>query len=353
MSGLRILSFGAGAIGTYIGGSLALQGSQVVFVERPSVVDELRGRGLKLRLPDGEHTIQNPLVVPSVHDALTYGPFDAAVFAVKSYDTAAALAGLREVQDRLPPFISLQNGVENEGLLAEFLSPERVIPATVTSAVGRRGAGDIFLERLRGMGVAAGHPLSLRLVEELNRAGLQAKLYPNAAAMKWSKMLTNLIANATSAILDMPPAEIFKHPDLFRLEVAQLQETLQVMAAGRIPVVNLPGTPVRLLAFGVQRLPARLLQPLLQKAAGSGRGGKMPSFHIDLHTGRGQSEVDYLNGAVVRAGQRLGIPAPVNLVLKETLLALTAGTQSKETYAHRPDVLLMKLEEHTGTKIRR
>ena len=156
-------------------------------------------------------------------------------------------------------------------------------------------------------------------------------------------MLTNLIANASSAILDMPPAEIFANPNLYRLEVEQLRETLAVMQAQSINVVDLPGTPVRLLAFAVRTLPLAISRPFLAKAVGSGRGGKMPSFHIDLHSGRGKSEIDYLNGAVVRAGQKTGIPTPVNQVLTETLLKLTRSESSISQFAHQPERLLEQL----------
>ena len=118
-----------------------------------------------------------------------------------------------------------------------------------------------------------------------------------------------------------------------------LQETLAVMSAQGINVTDLPGTPVRALAWGT-RLPAFISRPFMTKAIGGGRGGKMPSFHIDLHAGRGKSEVDYLNGAVVRAGEKLGIPTPVNRVLTDTLLALTRGEQSMDTYSRKPEKLL-------------
>ena len=95
-----------------------------------------------------------------------------------------------------------------------------------------------------------------------------------------------------------------------------------MMEAQGVEVVDLPGTPVRALAFAT-RLPLWVSRPLLGACRGRGRGGKMPSFHIDLHSGRGQSEVEYLHGAVVRSGQNLGVPTPVNKALTETLLALT------------------------------
>jgi 2-dehydropantoate 2-reductase len=217
---------------------------------------------------------------------------------------------------------------------------DKVITGTVTSSIGRRAAGDIVLERLRGVGIAGSHPLSERLVTAFNQAGLNARRYENAADMKWSKLLTNLPANATSAILNMSPAQIFNHPGLFRLEIQQLREALAVMAAQHISLVDLPGTPVRLFGFSIRWLPGFLARQVLRKAIGSGRGGKMPSFHIDLYSGRGKSEVNYLNGAVADYGERLGIKTQANRFLTDTLLALTRNQLPLNTYTNKPEKLL-------------
>lgn len=320
-----------------------MSGQDVVFIERPEIANMLAERGLRLALPTREQTVTRPRMATSVEDALAGGGFDFAIFAVKSFDTLPLLESLAGVIDRLPPFLSLQNGVENEQALAQVLGADRVIPATVTSAVGRRDAGDILLERLRGVGVAGTNLLAHDITAALQAAGLKPRLYANAAAMKWSKLLTNLVANATSAIMNMSPAEIFSDPDLYRIEVRQLRETLRVMAAQGIPVVDLPGTPSKLLAFGLRWLPLALLQPLLKRAAGSGRGGKMPSFHIDLYAGRARSEVEFLNGAVVRFGERYGVPTPVNQVLTRTLTAMAAGQMPRESFARQPKMLLQEI----------
>jgi 2-dehydropantoate 2-reductase len=356
MKPLRILSIGAGAIGTYIGGSLALQGHELVFVERPKVVELLRTQGLRLDLSLATAEKEEPFVhrIPSdqiglagsLEEALSLHTYDIALFALKSFDTPTFIVDLQSsITDpqSFPPVLCLSNGVANEPALAETLGSGRVIAGTVTSAVGRRGAGDIVLERLRGVGVAAGHLVSNRLAAAMDEAGLNARLFSNAADMKWSKMLTNLIANASSAILDMTPAEIFADPGLFRLEIEQLREALAVMRAQDISVVDLPGTPVRLLAFAVRYLPLAVTRPFLAKAVGGGRGGKMPSFHIDLHSGRGKSEVDYLNGAVVRAGERTGTPTPVNQIMTESLLKLTNDDRLISQFAHHPQRLLEQL----------
>ena len=186
---LKFLVFGAGAIGTYIGGSLALEGHQVVFVEQPEMVKELRQKGLRLdltidesvalRLSQGRKRAlrgvagtkdafiiapRSFVIEPSLKEALKFGPFDTAIFALKSFDTLSALEGLKPFADELPPLLCLSNGVENEQAIARVLGADKVIYGTVTSAIGRRGPGDIVLEKLRGVGITSSHPLSSRLV---------------------------------------------------------------------------------------------------------------------------------------------------------------------------------------------
>jgi 2-dehydropantoate 2-reductase len=337
---LNWLIFGAGAIGTYIGGQLALHGHHVGFIEKPDVVSKLHKDGLRLEINGKQRLLPYPQVCTTIEEALQIGPFDVAIFALKSYDTETALKNITIHTDNLPPFLCLQNGVENEQMLARALGPEKVIAGTVTSAIGRRAAGDVILERKRGIGIYAGHPLSSILSTALEQTGIKVRLYAHAADMKWSKMLTNLLANASSAILDMSPKEIFAHSGLFRLEISQFREAISVMEVQHIRVVDLPGTPVPALALAIANLPPSISRSLLQSNLGKGRGGKMPSLHIDLYSGSSRSEVDWLNGAVVRFGEAFGIPTPVNRALNETLLGIIAKTITPESIRKQPDKLI-------------
>ncbi len=318
---MNVLVFGAGAIGGYLGGSLALQKNRVVFLERPHNLDRLKN-GITLNLGDQVHRVSDIQVVTSIPDALKLTKFDVSLFALKSYDTAAALESIKPFVGELPPFLCLQNGVENEAALAAVLGDDKVIAGTVTTSVAKDGPGKIRVERLRGVGIA-NHPLSSQIMSSFNAAGLNPKLYASADSMKWSKLTTNLLCNATCAILDLKPAEIMANSAIFKLEMAQIGEALAVMNALNLQVVDLPKTPVRALAFAASRLPLALARPLMARGVGRGRGGKMPSLHIDLHSGKGRSEVDWLNGAVVRVGKRLGVQTPVNSLLLETLIGMT------------------------------
>lgn len=337
---MKFCFLGAGALGTYVGGSLAAAGHEVGFIEQPGPADALAGTGLSITTASSVRRVHDVRLFTDPAVALDAVAWDVLVFALKSFDTAAALDELRATGRRVPVVLSLQNGVDNEPLIADALGADHVIAGAVATAIAKPGVGQVIEETHRGIGIALGHPLSTQVATALDAAGLGAKAYPQAGPMKWSKLLTNLQGNAVSAILDLPVATVYAHDQLFALEIAALREALAVMAALGFAPVDLPRTPVRALGFGARRVPKVLLQPILVRLLGDSRGDKMPSFHIDLHGGRGRTEVDAINGAVVRYGERVGVPTPINRVLTATLAALSSGTKDIERFRHNPDALL-------------
>jgi len=337
------LVFGAGAIGTFIGASLVLQGHQVTFLEKEADISSLQQRGLQMSRGDEKFQLFGAEFC-SGFDILDRKNFDLAILALKTYHLDSILPELIRRKDQLPPLLCLQNGIDSEKKLADALGVGSVIPGTVTSAVDRLDKGKVILQKSRGMGIAGNHSQLKDFQDLFNQAGLNCWVYPRAEAMKWSKLLINLLGNASSAILNLPPSAIYAHPGLFQMELEQIREGLEVMRKQRIPAVNLPGVPVRLLAAVVRCLPASLSQPLLSRLIGGGRGEKMPSFHIDLYSGRGNSEVGDLNGAVVRAGDQLGISTPVNHFLTSCLLGLIAGEIPLNRYQDLPDLFLKDLK---------
>ena len=82
---------------------------------------------------------------------------------------------------------------------------------------------------------------------------------------------------------------------------------------------------------------------MLRQALGRGRGGKMPSFYLDLESGRGKSEVGFLNGAVVRYGAEVGVNTPVNQALTEILMDLTEGRLARADFLRRPAALINRV----------
>ncbi|PWH16181.1 MAG: 2-dehydropantoate 2-reductase [Anaerolineae bacterium] len=340
---ISMLSIGAGAIGSYIGGRLLLSGQQVVFLEKPNVAESLQKVGLTIYQGKESQRVESLQVLSSLQQALSQEKaYDILLVAVKSYDTAKLIETLLPYKDHIPPILSLQNGVENEPQFRSAFGEERVIAGTVTSAIGWKQVGEIVIEKERGVGIATQtqSELALRLIHAFKQARFNVKGYASADALKWSKLITNQLTNATCAILRMPPAAVLSHPAGFQLEMLQIRETLKVMDALKIQVVDLPATPVRILVWAIRNLPFWLNQPLFVQFIGKGRGNKMPSLFLDLTAGKKQSEVEYLNGAVVRFGKKAAIDTPVNHFLNQTLSDIVQGKLSSQTYEHAPEKLL-------------
>jgi len=186
----------------------------------------------------------------------------------------------------------------------------------------------------------AGQPVQ-SLAAALNQAGLVTPVFDDYRAMKWSKLLLNIINNATSAILDMPPAEIVDNPQLFNLEIEALHEGLAVMKAQNINAVKLPGYPVEWLARLVNwPLPMALKRTILRPFMVSGRGTKMPSLHNEIASGRTTSEISVLNGAIAAAGRQANVQTPVNDTLTDILSQLISRQLDWAEYQHQPEKLL-------------
>jgi 2-dehydropantoate 2-reductase len=271
------------------------------------------------------------------------------IFAMKSFDTAAAASQLRDQLSLFKVVLCLQNGVENEAVIAEVVGGGKVMTGSISSAVERTGLGQARLERLRGIGIGSQHPLAGALFTDFQAAALKPMLIRDASAMKWTKMLSNLLGNATAAILDMPPGAIFAHPVGYQIERRQILEAITVMRKMGIRVINLPGTPMVWLKRLMLIFPAGLARPVLAKVMGSGRGNKMPSFHIDLHAGRPRLESGYLNGAVVRFGKRVGVETPVNAALDQLLQELIGRPDLQAEYKANPEKLFAYIRQFSAS----
>jgi 2-dehydropantoate 2-reductase len=286
-------------------------------------------------------------VVPSVEAAAALPePPDLVIVAVRQYDIAAALGALAALPDAT--VVTAQNGVGAEEAAAAARPPEgALIAASVTASVERTADGTIRWLRRGGVGLApvrgpAAEPLA-SLATVLRGAGVRVAIRRNAAAMKWSKLLANLVGNATSGLLDTTPSAVYADARLFRVEREQLREALAVMRALELPTVALPGAPVPLLALAAG-LPAPLGRLVLGRVVGSARGGKDPSLRGAVTLG-GRTEAGWLNGAVASAGVAAGVPTPVNAALARLVDEAAAVPARREWFRGRPDRLLAALDE--------
>jgi 2-dehydropantoate 2-reductase len=161
--------------------------------------------------------------------------------------------------------------------------------------------------------------------------------------MKWSKLLTNLLANASAAILGMTPGEIFRDPQLFAMEMRQIREALAVMKGLDCNVIDLPGTPIRALTWLAKNVSPVISHPLLKPFLIRGRGDKLPSLYLDMAQGKTKSEVGYLNGAVARFGEALDVATPVNKMLNKILTQMLLDEQVRKQFHRNPQALLRSI----------
>lgn len=330
---MRVLVIGAGAIGCLIGAKFASSGQTTTLVGRRAVVEAIHARGLWVVDDTSEQRVEGRLTtISNIAQAFAepWQEYDLAVLTVKSYDTAGVIDELASATPTPPPILSLQNGVGNEEALAAAFGRDRVMAGTLTTPVSVIEPGKIRIERPSyNLLLAEWQPGALTSLREathytLKEAGFRVADSENAAGVKWTKLLVNMMGNATSAILDEKPQTLFTQADLVDLELQAWREALAVMRALRITPVNLSHYPLRWLPLMLAVVSQPILRYILRDEVMAGRGQKWPSLRIDLEGGRGRSEIPWLNGAVVTHGEALGIATPVNRVLTETVLALTA-----------------------------
>lgn len=351
---LEIVVYGAGAVGGYLGAKLAQSGNQVSLVARPATAAVLAADGLHVEDAAGSIGHRLP-VFGSVREAIAATPApDLIVLGMKSYDLETALAELAAVCPAPRMVLGTQNGIGVEELIAQCFGAEHVLAGALTLPIARTGANQLLVEKTnRGLGIAPvldGQRIEpwLRLFQD---ADINTVNVANYQSMKWSKAFLNIIGNATSAILNMPVDELYADPVVFNLEMRMLEETMVVMRRLGIPLMNLPGAPARWLGFGMVATPRFLLKAVMTGMVVSGRGEKMPSFHIDLYRDKGKSEVVYHNGAIADAGAALGIATPVNRCLNDTLMGMTLHEIDPAEFDHNPTRLVTQLARFEGNPL--
>ena len=344
---MTFLVVGGGAVGSLLAWALTVAGRDVAVVRRGHTGGPAHDTLTVVDL-DG---IRRPvsLTVVGRPDDLSDAP-EAIIFAVKMYDLAAAVASCTAFPEATA--LTVQNGIGAEKLVAGARPAAGLIAASLTAAVEPIAPGELRRLTRGGLSLAPGHgevePHLADLASAFRAAGMQVRRCPDPAAMKWSKLLGNLLGNATAALLDLDVGMIYRDPALFNLERGQILEALAVMERLGIRPVALAGADIRWLAAAM-RLPAAIGRPVLARVVGGARGGKDPSLRVQVRSGHGPSEVEWLNGAVVRAGDTVGLATPINLALTELVVeALQDPARGAWLWA-RPDRLLAAVAERGAT----
>jgi 2-dehydropantoate 2-reductase len=300
---VRIAVMGTGGIGGYFGARLARAGETVAFVARGEHLRAIAAKGLTVRSVDGDLEVRAPATDDPRRVPELIGPVDLVLFCVKSYDTEAAARALGPVLGGATAVLSLQNGVENEEVIAGIAGAGHVLPgvAYVSAAVERPGVIRHMAEGRIALGEADGAPSDrARAIEALfQRAGVRAVLSDNIRGLKWAKLAWNATFNTLNALVGGTFDRIGADEALLAVGERAMREIAAVAEASgvRFP----PQAIARGMAWARQALPVKT------------------STLQDLEAGR-RLELDALTGAVVRAAAARGVPVPTVATL-HTLLA--------------------------------
>lgn len=289
---------GPGAIGGFVAARLAEAGWPVAVVARGAALKALRAGPLTLTDADGERAVR----LTALADPREAAPVDLALVCVKSFDTEAAGRALAPALAPGAVVLSLQNGVENPGILARacpgaavggvavYLGCQRVAPDHVI----RRPSRDPSTGRLRDLlaGGGAG-PAGGALAAVAAAIGVPARVDDDPAVALWTKLVANVSLNTVTALGRARVGAVLAEPRAVELMLALGREVVAVAHAAGVPVAG--DAAEAYVADARRRLPAA--------------GGSSTLF--DLEAGR-RLERDALVGAVVRAGARLGVPVPVS-----------------------------------------
>ena len=286
---MKVAVMGAGAVGCYYGAMLARAGHEVVLIGRPAHVEAVRARGLRLEAQSFDEHV--PMAASTEPDAVRGA--DLVLFCVKSTDTEATAA---QIAPHLAPgalVLTLQNGVDNDERARSVLRSHEVAAAVVYVATGMAGPGHVK-HNGRGELVIAPSARGEEVAQALRAAGVPTEISDNVRGALWAKLVLNCAYNALSAITQLPYGVLVRNegvPGVLRDVVAEC------LAVARAEGVTIPGDIDAAVAGIARTMPAQF-----------------SSTAQDLARGK-RSEIDHLNGFVLRRGEALGVPVPANRLL--------------------------------------
>ncbi len=295
---------GAGAVGGYFGALLCRAGADVTFLVRPVTYSAILENGLTIKSVNGDLTV-HPRVVTSVAD-LTDVCF--IILTVKCYDLIPALKEIAPLIEKGAILLTLQNGVDTEERVLDYYQSDCLVAGVVyiTARIARPGYIEHFRRGVISLGEWSGGQSSRsdRLCQFFSQAGIPCRLTRHIRKAKWEKLCWNATFNPLSVILDSPVSLVLHSPAL--LEIVR-QGILEVVAVAEREGID--------------------LDPNMVKETIS-VSDQFKDFHTSMYedykNGR-PTEIDHLNGDLVRRGEKWGVVTPIHRML----YALVKGLELK------------------------
>lgn len=309
---MKFAVMGVGGLGGYIGGRLAHSGQEITFIARGQRLLALRESGLHVRSPEGEFAVHP---VRTTSDPREVGPVDVVLFCVKTYDVPDAVARIAPLVGPQTAVLPIQNGVGHIEQLQRAVGQAAVLGgvamlnahSTVPNVFERPG-GPHRLELGEIDGTLS--PRCQALAQALSDAGIDAHTIPNIAERMWWKF-AGICGAGVFSVMRGSKGQIWDEPETHDLIRQAVTEAVAVAIARGIPLAaTMPDEVIR--GFGSFPPPYK------------------PSMLVDLEHGR-RLELEALNGTLVRLGDEVGIPTPVNDFIYACLKPYANGAWQQRT----------------------
>jgi 2-dehydropantoate 2-reductase len=335
----RIAVLGAGSIGCWIGGAWAASGLEITLVGRERVRDEIAANGLTLSDSEGGRIELRPDEVKVATDPKALAGADIVLLCVKSTGTAEAA---KEIARHAPQatVISFQNGVSNVDILEAALPKATVLRGTVPFNVATLGNGR-WHKGVAGSLIAEDHEVTRALKERIGNRPGRLHLSGDMVGVAWGKLLINL-NNAVNALSGKTLLDQLSDRNYRRVVAAAQIEALGLLKeAGIEPAAGGP-IPPRLMphVIGAPDFIFRRLVLKRQKIDANARSSMADDF-----AARRTTEIDQLNGEVVKLARKLGRKAPVNEAILVLVKQAEAGVERQWSSA---ELRKYVLERHEG-----
>ncbi len=295
---MKICILGSGAIGSSIGGILTEAGLEVYLIDTwVEHVNAMNRQGLKLREDSSERIVK----VRAATHCQGIGPADLVLVLVKSYHTKEAIENADPIIGDKTVVLSFQNGLGNEDILAEVVGKERVIGGRTFTGGVLLGPGHVIAGR-KGKQTYIGEldgritERVIQIAKQFNQAGLETIISSNIIGIMWDKLLINVATGALSGITRLPYGGLYKVKEVMDCAVEAVSEGIAVAKAMGVELTITD--PKKIWLKAAENLPPEFKTSMLQ----------------DIEKGS-RTEIDSINGSVVRLGEKYGIPTPVNRVL--------------------------------------
>ncbi len=302
---MRILVFGAGALGSYLGAKLS-QKFDVTLYGREDKIIPIQGTGL--RISGKTDLIEEPRTFFEPGD-LKSREFDLIILAVKSYDTDSAMSIIKEVVGDSSTVLSLQNGLDNEIRIAEVVGQERTLGGVTSHGftfiepghVHHAGTGETVVGEMNGEETER----IRKIASALSSVGIETGISKNIQSEIWTKGIVNAGINPLTALTRLQNGYLLKIPALERLLEITCRECMSVADAAGIALLN---CDIIEKTKNVARLTSENKSSMLQ----------------DIEKGR-RTEIDSINGKIVEVGKEHGVETPVNSALVSLIKGIEEG----------------------------